>query len=150
MRQILKLRPLMLALMATACSQGANIASPGATNGGTGSGGGVTPPTSGGTLTPGATDACPTGTVNGGTLGVGNGDRFGLPSGTATIRVCNIQGEVLSNLTLPFLPGLAYRVNGRVDIGRDTGADGTQAGGVAATLTIQPRVRVFGSGGSDV
>lgn len=137
-------------LLATACSQGADIASPGATNGGTGGGGGVTPPTSGGTLTPGATDACPAGTTNGGTLGVGNGDRFGLPSGTAVVRVCNIQGEVLSNLTLPFLTGLVYRLNGRVDIGRDTGADGASAGGIAATLTIQPRVRIFGSGGSDV
>ncbi|WP_340691547.1 hypothetical protein [Hyphomonas sp.] len=40
-------------------------------------------------------------------------------------------------------------MDGRVDVGVDVGADGTTAGGTAATLTIEPGVTVFGRSGAD-
>lgn len=127
-----KARALLLSVALAACSQGSDIASPGATNpgGSGGSGGGGGGGGSGGSAT------CPTGTTNAGALG--------------TLTVCNVTGEILTNLTLPNLANIVYRLNGRVDVGRDVGGDGALAGGVAATLTIQPGVRIFGAAASDM
>ncbi|MEQ9437365.1 MAG: hypothetical protein RJQ02_16200 [Hyphomonas sp.] len=44
---------------------------------------------------------------------------------------------------------MAYAIDGRVDIGVDVGADGTDPDGTAATLTIEPGVTVFGRSGGD-
>ena len=122
-----------LALFMGACSQGGSIQSPGSTvvvpppGGGTGGGG-----TGGG----GSGATCPLGTTIGTAIG--------------TTTVCNLTGEVLNNLTLPRITGVAYRLVGRVDVGRDLGASGNTATGVAATLTIEPGVTVFGDEASDV
>jgi trimeric autotransporter adhesin len=115
-----------------ACS-GSNIASPGATNSGTLPGGGGTGGGGGG----GGGATCPAGTTASPTALGGN-------------TVCNVTGEILSNLTLPRLTGIVYRLNGRVDIGRDVGAAGNLANGVSATLTIEPGVRLFGDVAGDI
>ncbi|WP_394693799.1 beta strand repeat-containing protein [Hyphobacterium sp.] len=114
-----------------ACSQGSNIASPGVTNpgtppGGTGGGGG-----GGG----GGGAACPAGFTCAAT-----------PVAGRTVAV--LSGAVLANLTIPAANGVAYRIDGRLDIGSDTGADGN-AGGTAARLTIEPGAVLFGNSGAD-
>lgn len=116
---------------AAACSQGSNIASPGPSNPGTPPGGGGTGGGGGGS----GTASCPTGFTEGASI--------------AGLTTCDLQGTYVADLTLPFVSGVAYAVNGRVDIGVDTGADGTKSGGAAATLTIAPGVTVFGRSGAD-
>lgn len=115
-----------------ACSQGgSSIESPGATfigqppTGGGGGGGGGT----------GSGANCPLGTTAGTAIG--------------TTTVCNLTGVVTTNLTLPNTTGIAYRLVGRVDIGRDVGAAGTNPTGAAATLTIEAGVRIFGDEAAD-
>jgi hypothetical protein len=121
-----------LSLVLSACSQGGSIQSPGASfvgdlPGGSGSGG------SGGS---GSGANCPLGTTIGTAIG--------------TTTVCNLTGEILTNLNLPRITGVAYRMVGRVDVGRDLGAAGNAATGVAATLTIEPGVTIFGDEGGDI
>lgn len=116
-----------------ACSQGSRIESPGATFVGNPPGGGGTGGGAGGT---GSGASCPLGTT------------IGTPIGTNT--VCNLTGEITQNLTLPFIANVAYRLVGRVDVGRDLGAAGNSATGVAATLTIAPGVRIFGDVAGDM
>jgi trimeric autotransporter adhesin len=135
MRQLM-MRGVMIAALGlglSACSQGSSIESPGASfignppGGGGGGGGG------GGT---GSGASCPLGTT------------IGTPIGTTT--VCNLTGEVTNNLTLPRIANVAYRLVGRVDVGRDLGAAGNSATGVAATLTIEAGVRIFGDEATDM
>ena len=121
-----------LALFMGACSQGGSIQSPGATFVGDPPGGG----TGGGSGGSGSGATCPLGTTIGTAIG--------------TTTVCNLTGEVLNNLTLPRITGVAYRLVGRVDVGRDLGAAGNAATGVAATLTVEPGVTVFGDEASDL
>ncbi len=114
------------------CSQGGDIASPGATSSGPPP---VSPPPPASPPPPGGA-TCPSGTTNVGAVG----------SATA----CAISGEILNNLTLPNLTGVVYRISGRVDVGRDRGADGAAAAGVAATLTVEPGARLFGDVAGDI
>ncbi|WP_397400029.1 hypothetical protein [Phenylobacterium sp.] len=81
-----------------------------------------------------ASSDCPTGFINLGT--VANG----------TLRSCGIPQLVTSNLTVPFRPGTAYRIDGRVAVGEDQGSDSQapRAGARSAVLTIEPGVTVFG------
>jgi hypothetical protein len=118
------------ALALAACTQGESIVSPGPTNPGTPPGGGG----GGGGGGPG-TGTCPAGFATGAPVG--------------GLTTCNISGTILSNLTLPAVQGIAYRINGRVDVGVDIGADGTQPSGARATLTVAPGAIVFGSSGAD-
>ena len=114
-----------LALALAACSQGSTVASPGATNPGTSPGtGGGTGGTGGGTG--GGSASCPTGTTSQGALG--------------SNTICQLSGEILSSLSLPNTANVVYRISGRVDIGKDTGADGAATGGQAVTLTVAPGV----------
>ena len=48
------------------------------------------------------------------------------------------------------IANVAYRLVGRVDVGRDLGAAGNSATGVAATLTIAAGVRIFGDEATDI
>lgn len=123
----------LAALGLIGCSQGGSIASPGATSAGTAPGGGAT----GGGSTGGGGATCPAGTTAAAT---------GLGGNT----VCNVGGEIVNNLTLPRINNVVYRINGRVDVGRDLGADGAASGGAAATLTIEPGVRLFGDVAGDI
>ncbi|MBU6373172.1 MAG: hypothetical protein KJS97_10620, partial [Alphaproteobacteria bacterium] len=45
---------------------------------------------------------------------------------------------------------MVYRLNGRVDVGRDLGGAGNQTTGQAAILTIQAGVRLFGAAAGDM
>jgi hypothetical protein len=115
-----------LSLVLSACSQDGSSQSQGTGLAGEQPGGSG----SGGTAT------CPLGTTVGAAIG--------------TTKVCNLTGEILTNLTLPHIPGFAYRMVGRVDVGRDLGAIGNAATGVAATLTIEPGVTIFGDEAADM
>ena len=117
--------------LVVACSSGSEIASPGATSGGTPPGGGGGGGGGGGA----GTASCPAG--------------FTAGASVAGLTTCNLSGTYLTNLTLRKVAGVAYAVNGRVDIGVDTGADGARAGGSVASLTIEPGVTVFGRSGAD-
>jgi trimeric autotransporter adhesin len=122
-----------LGLAAAACTQGSDINTPGDTNPGTPPGGG-TPPPGGGTPPPGGA-SCPSGFTQG--------------EPVAGLTSCLLSGTILENLTLPFVQGVAYRLDGRVDVGVDVGADGSDPDGVSARLTIEPGVTIFGADGSD-
>lgn len=136
MRTLTAMRASFVALMLAtgACTQGSDIASPGATNPGTPPGGGGSPGGGGGGG--GGSATCPSGTTNAGALG--------------SLTICNVTGEVLANTTLTNVANVVYRLNGRVDIGRDIGAAGTLSTGVAATLTVEPGVRIFGQLAGDM
>ncbi|KDA01973.1 hypothetical protein [Hyphomonas oceanitis] len=121
---------LALCLLA-ACSQGSDIASPGPSNPGTPPGGGGGGGDGGG----GSTAECPTGFTEGDAVG--------------GLTTCNLSGTYLADLTLPYVAGVAYAIDGRVDIGVDLGASGTATSGTAATLTVEPGVTVFGRSGAD-
>ncbi len=135
MRKLTAMRSSIIALVLAmgACTQGSDIASPGASNPGTPPGGGTG---GGGGGTGGGTAVCPSGTTNAGALG--------------TLTVCNLTGEVLANTTLTNVANVVYRLNGRVDIGRDIGAAGTLSTGVSAQLSIDPGVRIFGQVAGDM
>ncbi len=62
-------------------------------------------------------------------------------------KVCDLTGIVKDDLTL--VAGNYYKLDGKVQIGVDVGADGTAANGDTATLTINPGVTVFGESGND-
>ncbi|MCR5874050.1 hypothetical protein LRS10_07660 [Phenylobacterium sp. J426] len=129
------------ALALAGCGGGAdNVASPGEGafppgSGGNGGGnnGGNNPP-------PGQAAAdCPTGLANVGT--VANG----------TLRACQLPSKIVGNLVLTNRAGTIYAISGRVDVGDDRGADPANPlpGSQQGILTIEPGVRLFGSGGLD-
>ncbi len=68
-----------------------------------------------------ATSACPTGTT-------------AVDAAINNYRICRLPSVVTGSLSLPATAGVAYQLNGRVDVGTDVGA--TASGGAAATLTI--------------
>ncbi|MEM9261978.1 MAG: hypothetical protein AAGA22_00220 [Pseudomonadota bacterium] len=122
-----------LGMLAAACSQGSDIASPGSTTP-------TTPPATGGGSTGGGTGggttvACPTGFTAGDPIG--------------SITTCTLSGTLLGTTTLTNVDGLVYRLNGRVDVGVDTGADGTDPAGSVAELVIEPGVTIVGATGQD-
>ena len=97
-------------------------------------------PTPGPTPVPGPTPAgpatdCPALFENGGVIG--------------NLRNCVLPDRILQNLTLPRRSGTIYSLSRRVEVGRDVGSDGREPGGVPVTLSIEPGVVVFGSGGLD-
>ncbi len=79
----------------------------------------VAPPPVG---TGGSTAVCPTGTTDDGLV--------------ATFRVCRLPTLITTNLTLPRVTGVVYRLRGQTEVGVDVGSTGMAAGGTAATLTI--------------
>ena len=127
-----KLLPLAAAGILAACTQGSDIASPGVTNPGTPPGGGGG---GGGGTGGGGAGTCPTGFTCAANPVAGN-------------TVALVSGAVLTNLTIPNAAGVVYRIEGRVDIGSDVGADGN-SGGQAARLTIEPGAVLYGTSGSD-
>ncbi|WP_395670987.1 hypothetical protein [Phenylobacterium sp.] len=143
MTGVSKLKYLLLASLSAvalaSCGGGAdNVASPGE---------GAFPPGNGGNNggntnnpAPGqpATD-CPTGFANVGT--VANG----------TLRACQLPSLITGNLLVPARAGTVYAISGRTDVGQDRGADPNNpiAGAQQGILTIEPGVRIYGSGGLD-
>ncbi|MFN3214693.1 MAG: hypothetical protein ACE37M_16420 [Henriciella sp.] len=129
MRLRLTVSALALGLMA-ACSGGGGIASPGTTTPTTPPPAPTPPPSGGG----GSGASCPSGFT-----------QDANPTGGLT--TCVVSGTILSDLTLPFVDGTAFRLDGRVDVGQDVGGAGT--GGDPAVLTIEPGVTIFGNSGED-
>lgn len=72
-----------------------------------------------------AASACPTGTTDGGT--------------NTNVRLCRLPNNITTNLTLPRIAGVAYLIDGNVEVGTDVGTTGTPNG---PTLTIEPGVTV--------
>ncbi|MFL2753463.1 MAG: hypothetical protein ACJ0BD_00990 [Gammaproteobacteria bacterium] len=62
-------------------------------------------------------------------------------------KVCDLSGVITDDLTL--VAGNYYKLDGKVQIGVDVGADSLAANGDTATLTINPGVTVFGESGND-
>jgi hypothetical protein len=78
--------------------------------------------------------ACPTGTV---TATGGSGTATAATVGG--FKVCDIPQAITTSLTLPRIPGIAYRLTGQTEVGTDLGS----TGGTGATLTIEAGVTVF-------
>ncbi len=58
-------------------------------------------------------------------------------AGTANnYRLCRLPTVVAGTLSLTAVDGVAYQINGRVDVGVDVGATGGATGGAAATLNV--------------
>lgn len=72
---------------------------------------------------------------------------------TGTYRVCTLPARLTASSNLTRVPGLLYRLGGRVDVGFDQGP--TEEGSTAPTpdpadvvLTVQPGVVIFGGTGT--
>lgn len=78
---------------------------------------------------------CPDQFVNGGVI--------------ANLRNCIVPNRIVQDLVVPRRAGTIYSISGRAEVGRDVGSDGREPGGVPVTLTVEPGVIVFGSGGLD-
>lgn len=99
------------------------------------------PPTTG--VTPAA--ACPT--ISGGALR----DGATITGPTGTYRVCTLPARFTASATLPYVRGVLYEMNGRVDVGNDGGPtpdDSDGASDTNAVLTIEPGVVLYGAGAS--
>ncbi|MEL6878263.1 MAG: hypothetical protein AAGL68_09225 [Pseudomonadota bacterium] len=91
-------------------------------------------PTSGaGTVTPAA--GCPTISTPG---GLTDGGTISGPTGE--YRVCTLPATFTVDDTLPFVDGLLYQIENRVNVGTDQGFAST---GTDVTLTIEPGVILF-------
>lgn len=94
-------------------------------------------PTPGPTVTPAAgcpTIADPQGLTDSGTI---------TNPTVGTFRVCTLPARLNTNVTLPKIAGLTYRLGGRVDVGTDVGP----GAGTGVTLTVDPGVIIFGGTG---
>ena len=69
-----------------------------------------------------ATSVCPTGTLDDGTNS----------ASTPTIRYCRLPQNITTDLSLPKIAGVVYRLRGQTEVGTDLGT----TGGTGATLTI--------------
>ena len=87
-------------------------------------------PTATSTPTGGPAASCPAGTTDVGVI-------------AATYRSCRLPVSITGNLSLPRATGVAYELNGRVDVGVDIGGAGTTPGGQSATLTIAPGAVIY-------
>lgn len=88
-------------------------------------------PTPAPTPTPvsGPAASCPTGFTNAGVVGQS--------------RACELPNQINGTLSLDRVAGVAYVMNGRVDVGVDVGGDGAAAGGQVGTLNIAAGVTVY-------
>ena len=66
---------------------------------------------------------------------------------TGTYRVCTLPDRLTASSTLSRVPGLLYRLGGRVDVGTDQGPTEEATDPADVVLTIQPGVVVFGGTG---
>jgi len=95
------------------------------------------------TPTPGTpASACPTGTVDVGTIQVSSSD---------SRRNCQISGTIRGALRLQNLAGTIYSLSGKVQVGDDRGPDAgnPSAGAQQGILTIDGGVTLFGASGAD-
>ena len=82
---------------------------------------------------------CPDGTVNQGTIA------------DETLRACRLPSSILGDVTLRKIDGVAYQIQGQVNVGQDQLGD-SAVNDVAkrGRLYIEPGVTLFGSSGPDV
>ncbi len=139
-------------VLATSCAAAALSACDGAND--------IASPGTGGNViinNPTPTTPTPTPTPTGGTVKAASGcptiaDPQGLTDSgvitgpTGEWRVCTLPAKINVSTNLPKLPGLLYRLGGRVDVGSDLGATPV-AGEKSVTLSIEPGVIVFGGTG---
>ena len=64
---------------------------------------------------------------------------------TGEYRVCTLPARFAASSTLPYIEGLLYRINGRVDVGTDGGPADTGADS-EVELTIEPGAILYSSG----
>lgn len=84
--------------------------------------------------------ACPAGTSTGAQLAaLPNGNATITPDTFNNIRLCYLPNQITNNLTLPRTTGVAYVINGNVEVGSDVGTTGAANG---PTLTIEAGVVV--------
>ena len=76
-------------------------------------------------------------------VGLTDGNTITGPTGE--YRVCTLPARFTASSTLPYIEGLLYRIDGRVDVGTDGGAADTGAD-TDVELTIEPGVILFSSG----
>ncbi len=84
-------------------------------------------------VTPAA--GCPTISTAGGLIDAGT-----ISGPTGTYRVCQLPARFTSSDTLPYIRGLVYQINGRVEVGADRGFAST---GTTVTLTVEPGAIFF-------
>jgi len=95
-------------------------------------------PTGGATVTPAG--GCPTISTPGGLTDAGT-----LSGPTGEYRVCTLPATFTVDDTLPFVSGLVYEIQGRVNVGTDQGFSST---GTDVNLTVEPGVIIYGQGES--
>ncbi|QKG72497.1 hypothetical protein [Erythrobacter mangrovi] len=78
---------------------------------------------------------------------VGLTDSGTISGPTGEYRVCTLPARFVASSTLPYIKGLLYRINGRVDVGTDGGPTATAAD-TDVELTIEPGVILYASGSS--
>nr|WP_247718057.1 hypothetical protein [Qipengyuania proteolytica] len=66
---------------------------------------------------------------------------------TGEYRICTLPARFTASSTLPYIRGLVYRMDGRVDVGTDGGPTATAAD-TNVELTIEPGVIIYASGSS--
>nr|WP_247714973.1 hypothetical protein [Qipengyuania mesophila] len=76
---------------------------------------------------------------------VGLTDSNTISGPTGTYRVCTLPAVFAASSTLPYIEGLVYRINGRVDVGTDGGPTASGAD-TNVELTIEPGVILFSQG----
>lgn len=119
-------------LALSACDGASSVASPG-------EGGIVVPPAP--TPTPAPTPA-PSPTPTPGTPAASCPQGFNDGGVIGNVRGCRLPSLVTGSLSLAKLPGVAYEINGRVDVGVDAGGAGG-ASSQTGVLTIAPGVVVY-------
>lgn len=101
-------------------------------------------PTGPASVTPAA--GCPTISDSAGLTDEGT-----IAASTGVYRVCAMPARFTASSTLRYIPGLLYRLPGRVDVGRDGGPSPDASDGVSdtnVTLTIEPGAIIYASGAS--
>ena len=122
----------------SACGGGADrVASPGEGAFPTAPAPAPVPPPAPAPAPPPAASACPTGFSDVGTI--------------AGQTNCRVPGAIIEDLTIPYVEGVLYSINGYTRVGEDVGGDAANPDPTqrSATLTIEPGVTVFGSSGQD-
>ncbi len=83
--------------------------------------------------------------------GQGLADRGTISGPTGSYRVCAMPARFNTSSTLPYIRGVLYLMDGRVDVGTDGGPSPDASDGLSdtnVTLTIEPGVIVYSSGAS--
>ena len=81
----------------------------------------------------------------------GLADEGTITGPTGGYRVCSLPPRINASIQLPYVSGLLYRMNGRVDVGTDGGPAADASDGKSdtnVTLTIDPGVIIYSAGES--